>query len=361
VFVMRYDYSLGYNICRLSDSILGILMSTILDVCKLAGVSKATVSRVINGTGQVKQSTRENVFSAMKELGYRPNRLAQALATNKTHTIGLVVSDFDGIHFGLLLKQAAASAEFAKKQLIVTDGHNDPDYEYEVILQLEAQCDAVVLYSRTLTDEHIQRLHEQLTIPIVVLNRNMPGQCFHSVSFEQEAAVTIMMDHLFENGHREIACITGHMANPTGKARLNGYKNSLQAASIGFKNELVKHGAYDMKSGYQACNELLNEGITFTAIVAFNDCMALGALKALTEAGIKVPEQVSITGIDNDPVSEFFTPRLTTVGLPITEMTKQAIELAITLCDETKPTHSYQYKGQLIERESVASVYTANN
>ena len=89
---MRYDYSLGYNICRLSDSILGILMSTILDVCKLAGVSKATVSRVINGTGQVKQSTRENVFSAMKELGYRPNRLAQALATNKTHTIGLVVS-----------------------------------------------------------------------------------------------------------------------------------------------------------------------------------------------------------------------------------------------------------------------------
>lgn len=331
-------------------------MSTILDVCKLANVSKATVSRVINGTGQVKESTREKVFSAMQSLGYRPNRLAQALATNKTHTIGLVVSDFDGIHFGLLLKQAAASAEFANKQLIVTDGHNDPDYEYEVIMQLEAQCDAVILYSRTLTDDHIQHLHQQLTIPIVVINRDLPEQLFHSVSFQQEDAVKLMMSHLLDNGHRKIACITGHMMNPTGVARLNGYKHSLQQLDIKVDEKLIKYGAYDMKSGYQACKELLSDGIRFTAIVAFNDCMALGSLRALTESGIKVPEQVSIIGIDNDPVSEFFTPRLTTVELPIVDMTKQAVELAITLCEETKATHSYQYKGLLIERESVMPV-----
>ena len=335
-------------------------MSTILDVCRLASVSKATVSRVINGTGQVKESTREKVFSAMQSLGYRPNRLAQALATNKTHTIGLVVSDFDGIHFGLLLKQAAASAEFAKKQLIVTDGHNDPDYEYEVIMQLEAQCDAVVLYSRTLTDDHIQRLHQQLTIPIVVINRDLPEQLFHSVSFQQEDAVKLMMNHLLDNGHRQIACITGHMMNPTGIARVNGYKHSLTQFGIAFNEKLVKHGAYDMKSAYQACKELINDGTPFTAIVAFNDCMALGALRALTEVGITVPEQVSIIGIDNDPVSEFFTPRLTTVKLPIADMTKQAVELAITLCEETKATHSYQYKGQLIERESVMPVKPAS-
>jgi DNA-binding LacI/PurR family transcriptional regulator len=331
-------------------------MSTILDVCKLANVSKATVSRVINGTGQVKESTREKVFTAMQALGYRPNRLAQALATNKTHTIGLVVSDFDGIHFGLLLKQAAASAEFAKKQLIVTDGHNDPDYEYEVIMQLEAQCDAVVLYSRTLTDDHIQRLHQQLTIPIVVINRDLPEQLFHSVSFQQEDAIKLMMSHLLDNGHRQIACITGHMMNPTGIARLNGYKHSLARIGVPFNEKLVKNGDYDMKSGYQSCRAFIQEGIQFTAVIAFNDCMALGALRALTEAGIKVPEHVSIIGIDNDPVSEFFTPRLTTVKLPIADMTKQAVELAITLCDETKATHSYQYKGQLIERESVMPV-----
>jgi len=336
---------------------IGRIMSTILDVCKLAGVSKATVSRVINGTGQVKESTRENVFAAMTELGYRPNRLAQALATNKTHTIGLVVSDFDGIHFGLLLKQAAASAEFANKQLIVTDGHNDPAYEYEVILQLEAQCDAIVLYSRTLTDDHIQLLHQQLTIPIVVINRDLPEQLFHSVSFEQQAAVTLMMDSLLQHGHTQIACITGHMGNPTGLARLNGYKASLKAANIPFQESLVKNALYDMKSGYQACQELLRDNITFTAIIAFNDCMALGALRALTEAGIQVPEQVSIIGIDDDPISEFFSPRLTTVKLPIAEMTKQAVELAITLCDETKPTHSYRYQGQLIHRESIATVH----
>jgi len=331
-------------------------MSTILDVCKLAGVSKATVSRVVNGTGQVKESTREKVFSAMQSLGYRPNRLAQALATNKTHTIGLVISDFDGIHFGSLLKQAAASAEFAKKQLIVTDGHNDPNYEYEMIMQLEAQCDAVILYSRTLTDDHIQRLHQQLTIPIVVINRDLPEQLFHSVSFQQEDAVKLMMSHLLDNGHRQIACITGHMMNPTGVARLNGYKRSLAELGVDFNEKLVRNGDYHMKSGYQACKELIHDGISFTAIIAFNDCMALGALRALTEVGIKVPEQISIIGIDDDPVSEFFTPRLTTVKLPIADMTKQAVELAITLCDETKATHSYQYKGRLIERESVMPV-----
>ena len=331
-------------------------MSTILDVCKLAGVSKATVSRVINNIGTVKESTRDTVFAAMKTLNYRPNPLAQALATKKTNTIGLVLSDFDGIHFGRLLRQAAASAESAGKRLIVSDGHNDPDYENEVIRGLEAQCDAIVLYSRTLSDDHIKCLHTQLTIPIVVINRNLPEQHFHSISFKQEDALSIMVNNLIDNGHQHIACITGHMNNPTAIARFSGYKNALSRANLSFDEKLIRHGLYDMKSGYQACQSLLHDGVKFTAIVAFNDSMALGALKALNEANIKVPEQVSLTGIDNDPIAEFFSPRLTTIALPIADMTKQAIELAITLCDQTKPTHCYQYEARLIQGESVAAV-----
>lgn len=329
-------------------------MSTIVDVCKLAGVSKATVSRVINGTGQVKASTREAVFAAMEQLGYRPNKLAQALATNRTNTIGLVVSDFDGIHFGLLLKQAAASADQADKQLIVTNGKNDPEQEYEAIRQLEGRCDAIILYSRTLSDEHIKKLCSQLTIPLVVLNRNPSEPNYHTVSFDQEGAVHLVMDHLLSFGHTQIACITGPLQNPTGQARLGGYKNSLISHNITFTDELVECGDYHLVGGYQACQSLIKKGIPFTAIMAFSDSMAVGALKALNEAGLKVPDQVSVTGIDNDPITEFFTPTLTTVELPIGQMTKQAFELALTLIETQKTPSSHHHYGRLIQRNSVA-------
>ncbi|MDV7105778.1 LacI family DNA-binding transcriptional regulator [Vibrio sp. TH_r3] len=329
-------------------------MSTIVDVCKLAGVSKATVSRVVNGTGQVKESTREAVFAAMEQLGYRPNKLAQALATNRTNSIGLVVSDFDGVHFGLLLKQAAASTDSAHKQLIVTNGKNDPEQEYEAIRQLEGRCDAVILYSRTLSDEHIKTLNKQLSIPLVILNRNSSESSYYTVSFDQEGAITLMMEYLIKLGHRDIACITGPLDNPTGQARLAGYKNALKASEIPFQMNLVQTGDYHMMSGYTACKKLLAQGASFSAIVAFNDNMAVGALKALNESRINVPEQVSIIGIDNDPITEFFNPTLTTVELPIEDMTKQAVDLALELI-ETKQrlSCSHHHYGKLIERNSV--------
>lgn len=332
-------------------------MSTIVDVCKLAGVSKATVSRVVNGTGQVKESTREAVFAAMDELGYRPNKLAQALATNRTNTIGLVVSDFDGSHFGLLLKQAAATSDAANKQLIVTDGKNDRNYEYEAIRQLEDRCDAIVLYSRTLSDIHIKKLYTQLSVPLVILNRHCSDLSYHTVSFDQENAVTLLMQHLIDLGHHRIACITGPLENPTGQARLAGYKNALNANNIPFEDNLVQIGDYYMMSGYSACQTLLDQNEQFTALVAFNDNMAIGALKALNEANIKVPEQVSIGGIDNDPMAEFVNPTLTTVELPIEEMTKQAIELAVELIEARSLPSLHQHKGKLIQRNSVLPLH----
>ena len=129
-------------------------MATITDVCKLAGVSKATVSRVINGTGQVKESTRKVVFEAMQSLQYRPNSLAQALANKKSNSIGLVLSTFDGNYFGSLLREATNVAHEAGMQLIVTDGRNDTKWEMEAINSLvDRYCDVIILYSRSLTQQ----------------------------------------------------------------------------------------------------------------------------------------------------------------------------------------------------------------
>ena len=329
-------------------------MSTILDVCKLAGVSKTTVSRVINGTGQVKQSTKDVVKAAMEQLEYRPNSLAQALARNETNSIGLVVSDFQGAYFSTLLQQASISTELVHKELIVTNGHNDCDREYEAILRLEDhRCDAIVLYSRKMSIEQLRKLKRQLTVPLVLINRELSEPLFHCVSFDQAGAVKIMMNHLIGYGHKKIACITGPLNRLSNQDRFAGYKEVLKQYAMPFNTNLVKNSDYQLQGGYDACQELLRSQEPFSALIAFNDEMALGALKALTDAGIRVPEQVSVTGIDNYPMTQFSQPSLSTIDIPVKEMTKHAIEVALKLAAGTTCPFSTQYKGTLIQRDSV--------
>lgn len=149
-------------------------MATMLDVSIRAGVSKATVSRVLNGTGQVKESTRQQVFKAMEELGYRPNFLARSLANQTSNSIGLVVSTFDGFYFGRLLQQASRQTEAWGKQLIVTDGHDTPEREEEAVQMLaDRQCDAIILYTRHMSEKAIMSLINSIAMPLVVINRDV--------------------------------------------------------------------------------------------------------------------------------------------------------------------------------------------
>ncbi|MDI5348852.1 LacI family transcriptional regulator, partial [Salmonella enterica subsp. enterica serovar Kentucky] len=150
------------------------MMATMLDVSRHAGVSKATVSRVLNGTGQVKESTRQKVFTAMQALDYRPNLLARSLANRTSNSIGLVVSTFDGFYFGSLLRRASRQAEFHNKQLIVTDGHDTPEREQKAVQMLaDRQCDAIILYTRYMDEPAILSLIDATEMPLVIINRNV--------------------------------------------------------------------------------------------------------------------------------------------------------------------------------------------
>lgn len=337
-------------------------MSTILDVCKLAGVSKTTVSRVINGTGQVKKSTQDKVRVAMEQLGYRPNTMAQALARSETNSIGLVLSDFQGAYYGRVIRQASETAELAGKELFVTDGHSDCQREYEAVLRLEdRRCDAIVLYSRTMSIEQLQTLKQQLKVPLVVINRELSEPIFHNAVFDQAGAVKMVMDHLIGYGHRKIACITGPSDRPSSKGRFEGFRKSLKQYAIPFNLNLVRNGHYSFQGGYDACQELIDNRLDFSALVAFNDHMAFGALKALSDASIRVPEQVSVTGIDNTPMACFSHPTLTSIDLPVQEMTKDAIEIALKLADGKQCAVSHIYKGKLYQRGSVKPFNSAEN
>ncbi|MDQ8584153.1 LacI family DNA-binding transcriptional regulator, partial [Klebsiella aerogenes] len=214
-----------------------------LDVSIRAGVSKATVSRVLNGTGQVKESTRQQVFKAMEELGYRPNFLARSLANRTSNSIGLVVSTFDGFYFGRLLQQASRQTEAWGKQLIVTDGHDAPEREEEAVQMLaDRQCDAIVLYTRHMSEQKIMSLIETIETPLVVINRDVSQARERCVFFEQQEAAFQAVDYLISQGHRDIACLTVPMHTPTGKARLAGYRSALEKHGIAWEPARVKYG-----------------------------------------------------------------------------------------------------------------------
>lgn len=297
-------------------------MATMLDVSRHAGVSKATVSRVLNGTGQVKESTRQKVFTAMQALDYRPNLLARSLANRTSNSIGLVVSTFDGFYFGSLLRRASRQAEFHNKQLIVTDGHDTPEREQKAVQMLaDRQCDAIILYTR----------------------------------YMDEPAAFQAVEYLITQGHRDIACITLPVHTPTGTSRVAGYRKALEKYGIPWQPAKVKYGDYTLTRGYDACRELLEEGVTFSALFACNDDTALGAAKALRQAGLRIPQDVSLFGFDDAPGATWLEPGLSTVYLPIEDMIATAIDQAVRLANSEPVAPIPPFTGTLILRESVAA------
>ncbi|MGF1683903.1 LacI family transcriptional regulator [Photobacterium makurazakiensis] len=332
-------------------------MATINDISKMVGVSKATVSRAINGTGQVSDKTKKAIFEAMDELNFRPNSLAQALATNKSNSIGLVLSDFDGNYFGRLLKQASQTAEKTGKQLIVTDGHNSAKREKEAIQFLaDRKCDVIILYTRKMSVDDIIELKRSISIPIVNVGRDLPTSAGYAIGFDHKHAAQIAIEHLIELGHEDIIYIGPEPKTPTTELRLQAFEETLEQHKFTAQGRHFVTSGFTVYGGYEACQELLKSKVSFSAIFAASDDIAIGAMKALSEAGIKVPEQVSIVGIDNEEKSAFVTPSLTTVELPIKTMTLHAMHIAQQLAEGEPVTNgSKTFTGELILRHSATA------
>ncbi|HGH6025541.1 TPA: LacI family DNA-binding transcriptional regulator [Vibrio mimicus] len=333
-------------------------MATINDVCKLAGVSKATVSRVLNETGQVKAQTREAVLAAMQQLGYQPNSLAQALATNTTNSIGLVLPHFESSYFGTILFEAEQGAQKAGKKLLVVNSKNSEQGEKEAVAMLAAQrCDAILLYSRHLSEAQLLEVQQQYQPPLVILNRRLSHPQLHSFGLDQTQIAQLAMQHLLNLGHRHIACITSPLGSETGKIRHQVYQQALDEQGIKLDLSWTVEGDNTLLGGYQAMQQLLKRGISITAVFACNDDMALGAMRAMHEQGISVPKQISLMGIDNEPAAAFAIPSLSSVSLPIGDLTQQAVALAVQIANKQPQSAQHRlYQGELIVRESTFSL-----
>ena len=223
---------------------------------------------------------------------------------------------------------------------------------------LKAQlCDAIIIYSRNLSEAQLADIQEEIDTKLIVLNRSLSHEKLFSFGFDQQQIAHTAVEYLLDLGHRNIACITTPLGSETGQERLNAYKSSLKARGIEVDEQLIREGKSDHESGYQAAVELLNSGKTFSAIFACNDYMATGVVRALYDNGLTVPGDVSVIGIDADPAVAYSIPRLSTVALPVVELTKEAIKVALTLDEEnaSQKTH-YQYQGELVVQESTREI-----
>ena len=330
-------------------------MATMQDVAERAGVAKSTVSRVLSGKATISEATRQRVLAAIDELGFRVNVLAQALAGNASNVIGLVISNFAGPYFGRLLKEIAAQAALAGKQLMVTDGHDDPAREQEAVALLaDRRCDAIILYSRSMPEPDLAHLLASSSVPLVVINRQVAGFAERCVIQDQQQAVREAMGHLLALGHRQIACISGPLQTQTARERLAAYRQSLSEAGIAPAEALIAEGDNLVAGGYQACRELLARQHPFSALFAGNDDMALGALRALQEAGKRVPQDVSLLGFDDAPASAYLVPSLSTVHMPVEAMAERAITVALALAAGQQVESQCYFSGELKLRESLA-------
>ncbi len=330
-------------------------MANIYQVAELAGVSLATVSRVINPGAKVSEQTRQKVLAAMKELGYRPNSIAQSLATRSSNSVGVLVSELYGPFYGAMLSAIEGTLRAAGKFVLVAAGHNNEQQELEAIRFLVSRnCDALIVHVEALTDEFLVQ-HNQKSTPLVVVNRNVTGLADRCFSLNNELGGYLATQALLARQHRNIAYISGPLGWIDAQQRLAGHKRALAEAGVAFDARLLYEGDYHETGGSEALNALLATGLPFSAVVCANDDMAAGAMAAAHERGFELPGQLSIVGFDDAPISRYVYPKLTTIHYPIADMSRMAARWVLKNVYEQANIDVQQlFEPSLVERDSVS-------
>ncbi|MCM2680074.1 LacI family DNA-binding transcriptional regulator [Echinimonas agarilytica] len=326
-------------------------MATIKDVAKLAGVSKATVSRVINGNERVSQTARDKVHQAMEEMDYKPSALAQALATNKSRTIGMVVSDLSGPFFGPIMKSAERVIREAGYQLVVTNGQGQAELEREAIeFMLNRPVDAMILTVFGFPEEEIVKLHQGGT-PVVLLNRHIEGFEDNCIYLDNKHGGYLATRRMLELGHQRVAFLAGHFTHNDSLERLAGYQKALAEFGIPFRQELVFDDDYNEDGGRRMCQKLINLEREFTAIFCGNDLIAIGARGVLEERDRL--SQTCMVGFDDVLFARYLNPSLSSVFFPVEEMGERAGHMALAMAQSKASQIGHLLQPKLMERDSL--------
>lgn len=336
-------------------------MVTIKDVAKKAGVSVMTVSRVINGSKNVREDTREKVLRAIEELGYVPNSVARSLILKKTYTIGLVISDITNPFFTTVARGVEDTAISKHYTVILCNTDENPEKELMYVEVLaKSKVDGVIYTSASGKKNPLKSLFLK-KIPVVLIDRTIEGvNDLDIVRGDSVLGAYLLTRHLIELGHRRIGIVVGSLLISTAKDRVEGYKKALIEANIPIDESLIKiseTSKFSKEDGYKLTKELLNMKNPPTAIFGGNNLMAVGAILAIREMGLEIPDDISLVSFDDiESLSEVY-PFLTVVKQPAYSMGVIATELLIRRIenkDRIKERREILLTPELVIRKSTA-------
>ncbi len=334
---------------------VGKMPITIYDVAREAGVSMATVSRVINGNPNVKPKTRKKVLEVIERLQYRPNAVARGLASKKTTTVGVVIPDISNPLYAEVVRGIEDIAKMYNYNIILSNSDLQKERELELInTLLEKQVDGLLFMGEELTDEHRNLLYTS-NVPVVIALTHDEKKELPSVNIDNYLASKEAVTYLLNHGHKKIAMITGPLTDyQKGFLRYKGYIDALSENGIEIEERLIRVGNYRYNSGLQLMSEILREdGEKPTAVFAASDEMAIGAIHAIYDAGFSIPNDLKVLSFDGTNLTEMVRPRLTTIVQPLYDVGAVAMRfLTKHMNEETIEQEHVILAHHLLERES---------
>lgn len=335
-------------------------MATVYDVAKLAGVGIGSVSRVINGKDSVSEKTRSKVNKAIEALNYIPNESARSLVSKKFNTIGIWGTELAGTFNSQTLRVIDHELISHEKHCLVTNGNistiNNPNLAINSVNDLIRKgCDGIIFWGTDIS--HFDIAYVEKYFPNIVLLNNkieeFDSKCFY---FDHYKAGYTAGQHLIDNGHRRIACITGDFQTEDGRIRHDGFIDAMRDNNVNIPSKFIVEGDYSFIQGQNGMLKLLKRNLDFTALFCGNDRTAMAAIATLSQYGFNVPNDISVIGYDDHDIAPFISPPLSTIRVPFDDMALAAVRKLLNACYDLQLSVDHNFPVKLIERQSVRNL-----
>jgi DNA-binding LacI/PurR family transcriptional regulator len=336
---------------------------SIKDIARVANISYSTVSRALNDSSRVNPETKARVQRIAAEMGYLPSAVARSLVTRRTNTLGIVVTTITDLFFAEVIHAIEETALKHSYNVILTNSGGHLDRELAALRSLrERRVDGIILISGCINDTFCKE--EGIDVPIVIINNAHREHVGYSVEVDNAAGGREAVDHLLQLGHTRIAHIAGPAREWDAAERLRGYEEALRAGGLAVDRELIVPGDNLPEGGIASMKQLLALPVRPTAVFCYNDATAIGAMRAVRLAGLRIPEDVSIVGFDDIDLARHLEPPLTTVAQPKRQMGETAVEMILQLLSTAQQAGlagqaqvtDCVLPSQLVVRESTAPV-----
>lgn len=332
---------------------------TIYDIAKEAGVSAATVSRVLTNSAGVRAEKRKKVMALVKKYNFKPNALAKGLSKTQSRMIGILAADIRNPYYAELFVSCEQAASEAGYNILLANTLGDARRE-EMVLQmlLSQRAEAIIQIGGSVDDRfpdgnYVERINQiAATVPVVLAGKLSGTQC-HSVCIDSRWTMEILMEHLLSLGHRRIAMLGGRMDVLSTWEKCERYKQILEEHQIPFDPELMPgDGTYNEVGGYRLMNRIFDQGLEFSAVIAVNDFTAAGVMRSIVEHGFCIPQDISVVSYDNTYMAEVSMPRLTSIDYGYKEFGRMLVETAVKAIEGQEGERLKVVKAKLAVRES---------